>query len=68
MSTVKDYKLELTDFEQVALEVKLKEKSKEIATNMLKKGSEVEFVSEVTGLTIEEVKELVKVYLKHGTE
>ena len=31
MSTVKDYKLELTDFEQVALEIRDKERDKKIA-------------------------------------
>jgi hypothetical protein len=60
MSTVKDYKLELTDFEQVALEIKLKEERKNIAMNMLKKGADITFVSDVTGLTIEEVEGLVK--------
>ncbi|MFN8576455.1 MAG: hypothetical protein U0354_06330 [Candidatus Sericytochromatia bacterium] len=60
MSTVKDYKLELTDYEQVALEKRDKENSKKIAINLLKKGSDVEFVSEVTGLPIAEVEELKK--------
>lgn len=60
MSTVKDYKLELTDFEQVALEMRDKERDKQIATNMLKEGSKIEFISKVTGLTISEVEELKK--------
>jgi hypothetical protein len=60
MSTVKDYRLELTDYEQVYLEKRDKERDKQIATNMLKEGSKVEFISKVTGLTISEVEELNK--------
>ena len=64
MPEIKDYRLELTDFEEVALEKRDKEIKKiakeGIATNMLKKGSNIEFISDVTGLTIEEVEELKK--------
>ena len=62
MSTVKDYKLELTDFEQVALEVRDKEikrkEKEEIAINMLKEGLNFELISKITTLTIEEIEEL----------
>jgi hypothetical protein len=58
MSIVKDYKLELTDFEQVAIEKLKKNKSEEIAINMLKNNEPVEKVSIYTGLTIAEVEKL----------
>ena len=64
MSTVKDYKLELTDFEQVALEMRDKDvkksNSKEIAINMLKEGLNFELILKITTLTIEEVESLNK--------
>ncbi|MBC7474483.1 MAG: Rpn family recombination-promoting nuclease/putative transposase [Candidatus Sericytochromatia bacterium] len=62
MSTVKDYKLELTDFEQVALEKRDKElelkRSKEIAKNFKNKGFDLRDISEATGLSIEEIEKL----------
>lgn len=53
---------DFTDYDMVVIEkaekdIKNKEK-KEIAINMLKEGSDINFVSKVTGLTIEEVEEL----------
>jgi hypothetical protein len=60
MSTVKDYKLELTDYEQVALERRDKKLKFEIAINMLKNNEPVEKVSSYTALTIAEVEELKK--------
>ncbi|MFN8672849.1 MAG: hypothetical protein U0457_12305 [Candidatus Sericytochromatia bacterium] len=56
MSAVKDYRLELTDFEEVALEMKLKE----IAVNLHKLGIEKEKISQATKLSIEEVEEIIK--------
>jgi hypothetical protein len=62
MSAVKDYKLELTDFEQVALEKRDKElefkKSKEIAKKLKNKGFDLKDISEATGLSIEEIEKL----------
>jgi predicted transposase/invertase (TIGR01784 family) len=34
------------------------EKEIEIAKNMLKKGSDIDFIAEVTGLSVKEIKEL----------
>ncbi|MBC7525773.1 MAG: Rpn family recombination-promoting nuclease/putative transposase [Flavobacterium sp.] len=47
---------DFTDYDMVVVE----KRDKEIAINMLKKGSKVEFISDVTGLTISEVEELKK--------
>ncbi len=58
MSAVKDYKLELTDFEQVALEKVKKKEKEEIAKKFKNKGFDLRDISEATGLSIEEVKEL----------
>jgi predicted transposase YdaD len=58
MSTVKDYKLELTDFEQVALERRDKENSKEIAKNFKDLGIDLDKISQATGLTKEEIEAL----------
>ncbi|MFN8576379.1 MAG: Rpn family recombination-promoting nuclease/putative transposase [Candidatus Sericytochromatia bacterium] len=49
---------EFTDYDMVVIEKHGKLKEKEIAKNMLKKGFELNSISEVTGLTIEEVEEL----------
>jgi hypothetical protein len=47
---------DFTDYDMVVAE----RKAEEIALNMLKEGTEVAFISKVTGLTIEEVEELKK--------
>lgn len=51
---------DFTDYDMVIVERTEEKRNKEIAINMLKEGSEVAFVSKVTGLTIEEVEELKK--------
>ncbi|MFN8672548.1 MAG: hypothetical protein U0457_10785 [Candidatus Sericytochromatia bacterium] len=60
MSTVKDYRLELTDFEEVALEKKLKQRDIEIAKKLFLKKMPQEEILEVTGLSTEEVSEIIK--------
>ena len=64
MSAIKDYRLELTDFEEVALEKRLekrdKENNKKIAQKLFKLGDNKEKISAVTGLNIEEVEEVIK--------
>ncbi len=67
MSIKEKVELELTDYEQVALEIEVekikKNYSEEIAVNMLKKSYDINSVTELTGLTTKEVEELKK-YLK----
>ena len=64
MSVKEEVELDLTDYEQVALEIRDKKlelkKSKEIAVNMLRNSEPVEKVSSYTDLTIAEVEELKK--------
>ncbi|MFN8672784.1 MAG: hypothetical protein U0457_11980 [Candidatus Sericytochromatia bacterium] len=64
MSAVKDYRLELTDFEEVALEkitqkIK-KEEKKIIAQKLFKLGIDKDKISNSTDLSIEEVEEVIK--------
>ena len=58
MSSVKEYDLELTDFEEVALEVRDQKIKIEIAKNFKNLGIEVEKISTATGLSIEEIESL----------
>lgn len=70
MSGLKDYRLELTDFEQVALEKAVekaveketpkikKERDFEIAKKLKTFGMELKEISNTTGLTIEEIENL----------
>lgn len=65
MSLVKEYDLELTDFEEVAVEKILKpkiekERDKKIALNFYKLGIDKEKISTATGLSMEEIEEIVK--------
>ncbi|MFN8674535.1 MAG: hypothetical protein U0457_20945 [Candidatus Sericytochromatia bacterium] len=64
MSAIKDYKLELTDFEEVALEIRdkkiEKERDKKIAQKLFKLGVDKEKISNSTDLSIEEVEEVIK--------
>ena len=62
MPLVKDYDLELTDFEEVALEIRdekvKKDNSKEIARNFKILGIEISKIANATGLSIEEIESL----------
>ncbi|MFN8674730.1 MAG: hypothetical protein U0457_21940 [Candidatus Sericytochromatia bacterium] len=64
MSAIKDYRLELTDFEEVALEKRLekrdKENNKKIAQKLFLKNMPKEEILEITGLSIEVVEEVIK--------
>lgn len=58
MSAVKHYRLELTDFEEVALEIKKEEMKKEIAKKFKELDIEIEKIAHATGLSIEEIEKL----------
>ena len=67
MSAIKDYRIELTDFEEVTSEIKIKEdkgyiekeRDKKIAQKLCKLGDNKEKISAVTALNIEEVEEVI---------
>ena len=58
MSLETETKFEFTDFEQVALEKRDKERDKKIAKAMLEEGATIQFIAKVTGLTKEEIEKL----------
>lgn len=62
MSAVKNYRLELTDYEEVALEIRdkkvKKENTREISKKLKAKNMPLEEISEITGLSIEEIEKL----------
>ncbi|MEK7434504.1 MAG: hypothetical protein AABZ74_15335 [Cyanobacteriota bacterium] len=60
MPLVKDYDLELTDFEEVALEVRDYKIKSEIALNLYKLGMDLEKISDATKLSIEDVENIIK--------